>query len=44
MGIKEDTICDEHWVLHTTGELLNSTSETNVVLYVGSLNLNKINK
>ena len=29
MGIKERTWCTEHWVLHVTDELLNSTSETN---------------
>lgn len=29
MGIKEGTRSDEHWVLYTTDELLNSTSETN---------------
>ena len=34
-GIMEGTWCDEHWVLYTTDELLNSTSEINVVLYVG---------
>ena len=33
MGIKEDT-CDEHWVLYTSDELLNSTPETNIILYV----------
>ena len=35
MGIMEGTECDEHWVLYTTDESLNSTSETNDVLYVG---------
>ena len=35
MGIKEGTCGDEHWVLYATDELLNSTSETNDVLYVG---------
>ena len=35
MGIKKDTWCDEHWVLYATDELLNSTSETKDVLYVG---------
>lgn len=33
MGTKEDT-CDEHWVLYISGELLNSTPETNIALYV----------
>ena len=33
MGIKEGT-CDEHWVLHLSGESLNSTPETNIILYV----------
>lgn len=35
MGNKEDTCCEEHWVLDTTNELLNTTSETNDVLYAG---------
>ena len=35
MGIKEGVWCYEHWVLYATDELLNSTSETNDVLYVG---------
>ena len=35
MGIKEGTWCNEHWVLYATDESLNSTSETNKVLYVG---------
>ena len=35
MDIKEGTWCDEHWVFYATDELLNSTSETNDVLYVG---------
>ena len=29
--------CDEHWVLDATDKLLNSTSETKGVLYVGQL-------
>ena len=33
--LKSSLLCDKHWVLHTTDELLNSTSETNDVLYVG---------
>ena len=33
MGIKEGT-CDEHWVLYTSDESLNSTSEINITLYV----------
>lgn len=32
MDIKEGVWCDEYWVLHATGKLLNSTSETNDVL------------
>ena len=27
--------------LYTTDELLNTTSETNIILYIGWLNLNK---
>lgn len=44
LGIKEDTRCDEHWVFYATDELLNSTPETNDVLCVGELNLNKKKK
>ena len=33
MGIKEGT-CDEHWVLYVSDESLNSTPETNIILYV----------
>ena len=40
MGIKEGTWWDEHWMLYITDELLNTTSETKYVLYVGYLNLN----
>lgn len=29
MNIKEGTCCGERWVLYMTGELLNSTPETN---------------
>ena len=35
MGIKEGMCCDEHWVLYTTNESLNTTSKTNDVLYSG---------
>ena len=35
MGIKECKCWDEHWVLYTTNESLNTTSKTNDVLYVG---------
>ena len=35
MSIKEGMGYDKHWVLNTTDELLNSTSETSDVLYVG---------
>ena len=34
MGITEDTSYDEHWVLHVSEESLNSTPETNIILYV----------
>jgi len=34
MGIKEGTWCDEHWVLYVSDESLNSTPETNIILYV----------
>ena len=34
MVIKEGTYCDEHWVLHISDELLNSTPETKITLYV----------
>ena len=37
-GIKEG-ICDEHWVLYISDELLNSTPETNIKLYVNYKNL-----
>ena len=33
MGIKDDT-CDEHWALYVSDESLNSTPETNILLYV----------
>jgi len=35
MGIKEGMWGDEHWVLYTTNESLDTTSKTNDVLYVG---------
>ena len=35
MGIKEGMCGDEHWVLYTTNESLNTTSKTNDVLYAG---------
>ena len=35
MGIKEGTCGDEHWVLYTTNESLNTTSKTNDALYAG---------
>ena len=34
MGVKRGTGCDEHWILYVSDELLNSTPETNVILYV----------
>ena len=43
-GIKEGIGCDEHWVLYATNELLKTSSETNDVLHVGKLNLDKIFK
>ena len=33
MGIKEGS-CDDHWVLHVSDGSLNSTPETNIILYV----------
>ena len=33
-GIKVGTLCDEHWVVYTSDELLNTKSETTDVLYV----------
>ena len=35
MGIEEGKCCDEHWVLYTTNESLNTTSKTNHVPYRG---------
>lgn len=35
MDIKEGMYCDEHWSLYITDKLLNTTSVTNDVLYVG---------
>jgi len=34
MDINEGTWCNEHWVLYATDESLNSTPETNDILYV----------
>ena len=34
MGLKEGTCWDEHWVLYVSDESLNSTPETNSILYV----------
>ena len=34
MGIKEDTCCDEHWVIYGTVKSLYCTPETNVILYI----------
>ena len=34
MGIKEGTCYDEHWVICVSDESLNSTPETNIILYV----------
>lgn len=33
MDNKAGTCCDGHWVFYVTGESLNSTPETNVILY-----------
>ena len=33
MGSKEG-ICEEHWVLYASDESLNSTSKTNITLFV----------
>ena len=34
-GIKKGTWCNnEHWVLYATDESLNTTSETNITVYV----------
>ena len=35
MGIKEGTWYDEHWVFYATDKLLETTSESNDVLYFG---------
>ena len=34
MEIKEDTYCDEDWVMYRTVESLCCTPETNITLYV----------
>ena len=34
MGIKEDTCWDEHWVSYVNDKSVDSTSETNTILYV----------
>ena len=34
IGMKEGTWGDEHWVLYVSVESLNSTLETNIMLYV----------
>ena len=39
MGINEGTYYDVHWVLHVSDESLNSTPETNTILY-SNKNLN----
>ena len=33
LGIKEGT-CDDHWMLYVRDESLNSTSQTNIALYI----------
>lgn len=37
MGIEEGNCCDEHWVLYVSGESLDSTPKTSIVLYVNYL-------
>ena len=44
MGTQEGACWDEHWVLCVSDESLNSTPETNMTLYVNSLDLNKFLK
>ena len=34
MSIKEGTGCDEHWMLYVSDESLNSTPQTNIIVYV----------
>ena len=41
MAIKENTWCNEHWVLYATDESLNSTPEINNRVHVNWMNLNK---
>ena len=41
MGIKEDTCCDEHWVLDLNDKSLNSTPETILTCMLTNQNLNK---
>ena len=33
-GIKEAICYNEHWVLYVSGKSLNTTSESNITLYV----------
>ena len=40
-GIKEGICCDEHRVLYVSHESLNSTPETNIILYINKLEFNK---
>ena len=45
MVIKEGTSYEEHWLLYVSDESLNSTSETNIVVYVDwNLYIKKHNK
>ena len=37
MGTKENTCCDEHWVLYVSDESMNYIPETNIALYVNYL-------
>ena len=40
--IKENTCCDEHWVLYISDESVNSTPELNIPLHVNYLEFLKI--
>ena len=37
LGVKEGTLCDDHWVLYVGDESLASTPETNITV---NINLN----
>ena len=44
MSIKKDTCIAEHWALYVKDESLNSTPETNIILYVNQLEFKQILK